>query len=167
VLTNIPLHLKFIRDRKKKCPHDYRQVIRLIKWWAHQRKKEGDFRFKSFLAELIIAHLFDSGLSMKDYIYALEQFFVYVIKTGLKERIYFNDNYEKGKLPSKSSAVMEIFDPVNPANNIVGTYQEADRHEIIEASRDALDAITEAKYATTKDRAVDCWRRIFGPTFNN
>ncbi len=70
VLTNIPLHLKFIRDRKKKQPHDYRQIIRLIKWWT-KNIKNGDenFRFKSFLAELICAHLADKGLSMTDYVF--------------------------------------------------------------------------------------------------
>jgi tRNA nucleotidyltransferase (CCA-adding enzyme) len=167
VLTNIPLHLKFIRDRKNKQPHNYRQVIRLIKWWIrHMKIEDEDFRFKSFLAELICAHLADSGLLMKDYIHALEQFFAYIIKTGLKERIFFTDNYSKGKLPGKTSAAIEVFDPVNPNNNIVAKYTEADRLKIVSAAHDALDAINEAKYATTKERAVECWNRIFGPSFN-
>jgi len=167
VLTNIPLHLQFIRDRKKKQPHDYRQVIRLIKWWArHIKNGNENFRFKSFLGELLCAHLLDSGKSMKDYIQALENFFTYIITSELKERIYFTDNYTKDKLPAKSSASIEIFDPINPENNIVENYTDADRRAIIEAAHDALDAICEAKYATTKQRALECWRRIFGPTFN-
>lgn len=48
VLTSIPQHLEFIRKRKKKVPQHFRQVIRLIKWWNKERKKEdGDFKFNS------------------------------------------------------------------------------------------------------------------------
>ncbi len=167
VLTNIPLHLKFIRVRKDKQPHNYRQVIRLVKWWIRHQKNENDsFRFKSFLGELICAHLADSGKSMKDYIIALEDFFTYIITSKLQERIYFTDNYSKERLPPKSFATIEIFDPINPANNIVANYSDTDRKLIIESAHDALDAIGEAKYATTKQRSIECWRRVFGPTFN-
>jgi tRNA nucleotidyltransferase (CCA-adding enzyme) len=167
VLTNIPLHLKFIRARKDKQPNDYRQVIRLLKWWVRNLKKDNsDFRFKSFLTELLCAHLADNGQSMKNYINAMESFFIYIIKSGLKERIYFTDNYTSSKLPAKSGSVMEVFDPVNPDNNIVSLYTDTDRLAIINAAHDALDAINEAKFATTQERAVACWRRIFGPSFN-
>lgn len=167
ILTNIPLHLKFIRTRKDKQPHDYRQVIRLIKWWVRNLKKnDDDFRFKSFLTELLCAHLADNGLVMKDYIAAMEAFFIYIVKSQLKDRISFADNYPVSKLPAKSSSAMEIFDPINPNNNVVGNYTDADRNAIVEAAHDALDAISEAKFATTQERAVACWRRIFGPSFN-
>jgi tRNA nucleotidyltransferase (CCA-adding enzyme) len=167
VLTNIPLHLKFIRERKKKHPHNYRQVIRLIKWWVRNMKRQNqEFRCKSFLVELICAHLSDKGKSMSDYILALEEFFTYIVTSRLQERINFTDNYSKDKLPSKSSVAIEVFDPVNPANNIVANYTDSDQKALIESAHDALDAIGEAKYATTKERAMECWQRIFGPTFN-
>lgn len=167
VLTNIPLHLKFIKDRKNKQPNDYRQVIRLLKWWVRNLKRENDnFRFKSFLVELICAHLADSGQRMKDYPAALEAFFVYIVKTGLKTRISFTDNYPKSKLPGSTGNAIEVFDPVNPDNNIVANYSDYDRQIIVDAAHDALDAINEAKYATTQERAVGCWRKIFGSTFN-
>lgn len=167
VLTNIPLHLTFIRTRKEKQPHHYRQVIRMLKWWARNLKKNDDnFRFKSFLIELLCAHLADNGQVMKDYIDAMESFFIYIIKSQLQERIYFTDNYKASDLPAKSSTAMEIFDPVNSSNNIVSNYTDTDRLAIVEAAHDALDAINEARFATTQERAVNCWRRIFGPTFN-
>ena len=166
VLTNIPLHLKFIRTRKVKQPHNYRQIIRLVKWWIRNLKRlDTSFRFKSFMAELICAHLSDNGLIMKDYIYALEEFFAYIIRTQLKERIFFSDNYTKAKLPGYNTGAIEIFDPVNPINNIVAGYSDSDRLKIIEAAHDALDAIHEAKYATTKERTVICWQKLFGPSF--
>jgi tRNA nucleotidyltransferase (CCA-adding enzyme) len=56
--TNIPYHLEFIRKRKQKHNSDFAQVIRLAKFWVRQRKQaSADFRFKSFMVELIFAHL--------------------------------------------------------------------------------------------------------------
>ncbi len=172
VLTSIPLHLKFIRKRKEKWPHHFRQVIRLVKWWIKEQKRQhentskGDFRFKSFMAEMVCAHLCDTGVDFTDYIKALEAFFVYIINTGLKERISFIDNYGREKLPAATGAAIEIFDPVNPENNVAALYSVADRERIVEAAKDALDAITGSQFATTQGRAIDCWKRIFGPTFN-
>src|SRR5882724_12240117 len=40
ILTSIPLHLEFIRNRKKKHPTHFAQVIRLAKWWARQREDD-------------------------------------------------------------------------------------------------------------------------------
>ncbi len=51
---------------------------------------------------------------------------------------------------------MEIFDPVNQNNNIVGNYSESERLKIVEAAHDALDSISYAKYATTKEIALEC-----------
>lgn len=167
VLTSIPLHLAFIRKRKAKTPEHFRQLIRLVKWWIKEMKRQDtSFRFKSFMAEMICAHLSDIGTDLNNYPKALESFFVYIIKSGLKERISFTDNYTRDKLPTPTGATVEIFDPVNPDNNVASSYTVTDRNRLVEAAKDALDALTEAQYANTKGRAVDCWKRIFGPSFN-
>ena len=60
--TCIPRHLDFIRKRKQAHEHHFAQVARLIKFWAGRLKREQDgFRFKSFMIELILAHLADEG----------------------------------------------------------------------------------------------------------
>ena len=170
VLTSIPLHIQFIRKRKDKQPHHFRQLIRMVKWWIKEQKRQAgegnDFRFKSFMAEMICAHLSDAGTDFSDYTKSLEAFFVYIIKSGLKQRVSFTDNYTKDKLPASTGASIEIFDPVNPNNNVASSYSTADRERIVEAAKDALDAINEAQYANTRGRAVDCWKRILGPSFN-
>lgn len=166
VLTSIPLHLAFIRKRKKSQPRHFRQVIRLLKWWNREKKKgDSDFKFKSFMIELICSHLLDNGCDMSDYPKAMEEFFLYIVKTGLKDRICFSDNYSISELPETRNHTIEIFDPVNPANNVACMYDENSRLKIIEAAHDALDAIHEAHYATTKSRAVDLWQQILGSTF--
>ena len=45
--TSVPLHLDFIRNRKKAQDRHFAQVVRLVKFWARNIKREReDFRFK-------------------------------------------------------------------------------------------------------------------------
>lgn len=166
VLTSVPLHLQFIRARKEAQPHHFRQVIRLVKWWVRLQKKEReDFRFKSFMVELICAHLADGGLDMSDYPYALERFFAYLVSSGLREQIAFTDNYTLDKVSTPDDAPIRIVDPVNPENNVASRYTLSDRTAIVEAAHDALDALLEAREADTKGRGVECWQEVLGPSF--
>ncbi|HMO81167.1 MAG TPA: CBASS oligonucleotide cyclase [Pirellulaceae bacterium] len=167
VLTSVSLHLEFIRRRKNDHPFHFAQFVRLVKWWARLKKRTSDsFRFKSFMVELICAHLVREGLDPSDYPAGLEAFFLYVVQTGLKERVYFTDYYKSSELPPRAdSGVIEIFDPVNPKNNVAHRYSVAERDEIIEAAHDALDALVEAHHATTQERALDMWKSVLGPSF--
>lgn len=161
VLTSIPLHLQFMRDRKRLYGDDYKQLIRIVKWWKRQK----DLRFKSFMIELLWARLGATGTPLTDYPTALEYFFTYIVKSGLKERVFFTDHYSASSLPTRNTGVIEIFDPVNPDNNITKNYEETDSKAIIGAAHEALDAIIEARYATTKTEAVECWQDILGRGF--
>jgi tRNA nucleotidyltransferase (CCA-adding enzyme) len=166
VLTSIPLHLEFIRKRKEEQRRHFAQVVRLIKWWIREKKNaESSFRFKSFMVELLCAHLADNGLDMSNYPLALEYFFTYIITSELKERISFTDYYESSELPESTDCVIEIFGPVNPENNVASSYTVFDQQRIIEAAHDALDALTEAHYSTTKGRAVKMWQFVLGSSF--
>lgn len=164
--TSVRLHLEFIRERKRLAPRHFSQVIRFLKWWARlQKVNRSGFRFKSFMIELLCAHLLDNGLGYNDYSRAMQSFFAHIVKTELKDRVTFSDYYPQSQLPNSDSSPIQIFDPVNPLNNVAETYSDFDRQEIIEASYDALDALTEAHRSDTKDRAVDLWKEILGPSF--
>ena len=91
--------------------------------------------------------------------------FAFIASTRLEQRIAFSDYYPASGLPSASGAPMEVFDPVNPDNNVVADYTRSNQQELAGAAADALDAISEAAYADTKSRAVACWKRVFGPGF--
>lgn len=166
LLTSIPLHLQFIRRRKESNPGHFAQIVRLVKWWAKQRKDENSaFKCKSFLLELLVAHLADAGMDLSDYPQALGQFFSYIVKTGLEERVVFSDYYTVNTLPDPTGVAIEIFDPVNPKNNIANRYSVNDRDALVEAAEEAADAIREAFYATTRERAVESWQVVLGPSF--
>jgi hypothetical protein len=166
-LTSVSRHIEFIRARKNEHPDHFAQVVRLAKWWVKEMKrKHGDsFRFKSFMVELICAHLSDDGQSFSDYVGGLEAFFDYIVKTELKHRIAFTDFYAKSKLPAATGAAIEIFDPVNPDNNVAERYTDTHRLRIVEAAEVAADAIAEAHYSDTKKRAVSLWQSVLGSTF--
>jgi tRNA nucleotidyltransferase (CCA-adding enzyme) len=167
LLTSVSRHIEFIKKRKDKHPDDFAQVVRLAKWWAKQIKaREGDsFRFKSFMVELILAHLSDKGQKFDDYPAAMEAFFNYILNTDLQERIAFTDYYAASKLPSSTDAVIEIFDPVNPENNVAQRYTESNRQAILMAAEEAADALAEAGYADTRARALERWQAVLGRSF--
>lgn len=164
--TSIRLHLDFIRKRKSQSPNHFAQVIRLAKWWVNNQKTlRPGFRFKSFMIELICAHLLERGQTFSDYPRAMESLYTYVVKSGLGERIVFTDYYPISALPSPDGSPIQIYDPVNPNNNVAANYSEAERRAIVEAANDVLDALTEAHHSDTKGRAVGLWKDVLGPSF--
>lgn len=167
VLTSIPLHIDFVRKRKAAQPDHFVQVIRLLKWWAREREKDTPgFSLRSFLVELITAKLADDGCKFADYHTGLLHFFLYVQRTGLKERIAFTDNYAASALPTRSTGSVEIFDPVNPENNVAAGMTEITRRKFVDLAETALDALSYARTCQTKGDAIECWREVMGATFN-
>lgn len=167
ILTSIPQHLDFIRKRKEKQPTHFAQTIRLVKWWARQREKDDASLFiRSFLIELLLAHLSDSGKIFSDYHQGLEHFFLYIQKTGLKERVAFSDYYSASKLPKSSTGAVEIFDPVTPENNVAHDMTDVIRQKLVTLSDNALDALSYAKTCQTKGAALECWQELMGSSFN-
>jgi hypothetical protein len=168
VHTSISRHVDFIRKRKQAIPDDFAQVVRFCKWWAGcQKQLDADFRLKSFIVELICAHLADTGSVFSDYTEAMSSFFLHIAKTGLRERIAFTDYYPASSLPDATGTPIEIFDPVNADNNVAATYSTTERDRIVAAATEALEAIADASYATTKARAVEDWQVVFGPSFKS
>jgi hypothetical protein len=163
--TCIPRHLEFIRKRKKAHETDFVQVARLVKFWAARMKREQDgFRFKSFMIELILAHLADQGLEFTDYPEALQHFFTYVARTNLGELIVFGDYYKTSVVGAFTEPV-KIIDPVNAKNNVCNLYTAAQAAAIVNAALDAGDAIDAALGAPTKQETVCYWQKVFGSSF--
>ena len=163
--TNVPFHLEFIRKRKRAQEQHFAQVVRLLKYWVRKLKREhDDFRFKSFMIELILAHLCDLGYDFDDYPEALQHFFTYVARSALREPIVFDDYYSPSEVGAFFSPV-QIIDPVNPKNNVGLLYTASQADSIAEYALDAGDAIDAALAAPTKGETVYYWRKVFGPSF--
>ena len=170
VLTSVTLHLTFIKTRRDAAGPNYPELIRLLKAWIREAKRnDTDLRCKSFLLELIVAHLWDDGwngepLAVGDYPRAFEQVLGYIARTGLRTPVIFTDYYKKTSVTSTSDPI-QIWDPVNPANNVARTYTEADRQRLVKTATAALEEITWAAQAPTKGDANDAWRTVLGPGF--
>ncbi|RMU22182.1 tRNA nucleotidyltransferase [Pseudomonas amygdali pv. lachrymans] len=163
--TSIPLHLEFIKVRKRASPTHFAQVVRLAKHWARLMKQERqDFRFKSFMIELILAKLSDKGVNFSNYPEALQAFFTYLVTSELRERIVFEDNYAASKVGPLTDLV-QIIDPVNPDNNVARLYTQRNVDSIIDAAMDAGDAIDAALYAPTIQLTVGYWQKVLGSSF--
>jgi predicted nucleotidyltransferase len=168
LMTSIPMHLDFIRKRKAANPQHFAQMVRLIKFWAGLRKREdstGDFRFKSFMVELILAHLSDRGTALGDYPEALQSFFTFLATDQLRSVIAFSDYYAVNTCASTTDPV-RIWDPVNNKNNVANLYKANNRDLIVEAAIDAGDAIDSALRAVSKGETVRYWQKVFGPSFD-
>ena len=87
----------------------------------------------------------------------------WIVRTQLGERVWFSDYYGEDALTTTTDPI-RVYDPVNPANNVCKTYTAVDRDRLVEAAT-CWDAVTAARYGTSKSYAVDCWRQLFGPTF--
>jgi len=159
--TSVPLHVNFIKKRKSNQKVYFSQVVRLVKFWIKKTKKEKEgFRFKSFMAELILAKLADDGKDFSNYPEALQHFFTYVAKTNIRELIAFTDYYSAASLLDYREPV-KIIDPVNAENNASKLYTELNANMIVEAAIEAGDAIDSALFATTKEKTIHYWQKVF------
>lgn len=163
--TSIPLHLDFAKARREAQPTHFAQVVRLVKFWARRMKQEhDDFRFKSFMIEMILSKLCDDGVDFSDYPEGLQAFFTYIARTNLRTQVAFDDNYPLSAIGTFNDPV-KIIDPVNKTNNVARLYTEHNVDAIVDAALDAGDAIDAALSAPTKQETVYYWRKVFGSTF--
>ena len=170
ILTSVTQHLTFIRTRRDAAGPSYRELIRLLKAWIREAKRnEGQLRCKSFLIELIVAHLWDNGwngeqLAVTDYPRAFEQVLSWIARTELRSPVVFSDFYPVTAVTATSDAI-QVWDPVNPANNVARTYTDGDRQRLVKAATTSLEEIAWAAHAPTKGDANDAWRSLLGPGF--
>ena len=166
LMTSVPMHLDFIRKRKAENDKHFAQIVRLLKFWAQlEKQKNEEFRFKSFMIEMIVAYLADRGTALNDYPEAMQSIFTFLASDEFRTSIVFGDYYNPSSCPATSDPV-RIWDPVNCRNNVANLYTTSNRDLIVEAALDAGDAIDSALRAITKGETIRYWRKVFGPTFD-
>lgn len=153
VETCAPCQIQFVRDRKDVDPH-YRTLVRLGKRWSRQ----AEIKLKSFMVELIMAHLLDKNGSTGSIEQRFRDFLLYIAQSGLKEVISFPEN--GGAVPAFSDPVV-IIDPVNGANNVASRITESERVEIVEAAQTSW----ETAYHASEADEEEVWKELFGGRF--
>lgn len=166
LMTSVPMHLDFIRKRKAANDKHYAQIVRFMKFWSQLIKQQDEnFRFKSFMIELIVAYLADRGLVLSDYPSALAKIFAFIANDDFETAIAFADYFDPKSCTAQGGPV-RIWDPVNNKNNVSALYTVQNKDRIVDAALDAGDAIDSALRAVTKGETVRYWQKIFGPTFH-
>jgi hypothetical protein len=130
-----------------------------------KQEREG-FRFKSFMIEMILSHLADSGLDFSDYPEALQHFFTYIAKSDLQQQIVFADYYAP-RTVGRFIEPVQIIDPVNKHNNVSRLYARQQADAIVDAALDAGDTIDAALAAPTKQETLRYWQKVFGRRFRH
>ena len=150
--TCAPCAIKFVRDRKEVDP-DYRTLVRMAKRWRNHAELK---HLKSFLIELIMAHVLAIYGRSGSLEARLRQFLLYIAQSGLKERIVFPETIDP--IPAFADPVV-IVDPVCASNNVASRLSEAERREIVEAAQAAWEA---AHFASAEDD-LELWERGVRP----
>jgi len=154
VQTCAPCQIQFIRDRKA-GDKDFRTLVRLAKRWRNHAELKP---LKSFVIELLMAHILDqegSGGSIES---RFRRFLLYIAQSGLKEPIQFPENVAPF---SAFNDPVVILDPVYSQNNVSSRVSEDERIQIVGA---ALTAWETANLASAENDN-EIWKEIFGPRF--
>ncbi|MEH3046686.1 CBASS oligonucleotide cyclase [Sphingomonas adhaesiva] len=154
IQTCAPCQIKFVRDRKNQDA-DFRTLVRMAKKW---RNHAGLSHLKSFVIELIMAHVLAQQGTAGSIDQRFRNFLLYIAQSGLKDEIRFPENV--APFGTFDHPVV-ILDPVYSLNNVASRITEAERQEIVAAAQEAWET---ANFASAEDdHAV--WKELFGPRF--
>jgi tRNA nucleotidyltransferase (CCA-adding enzyme) len=153
VETCAPCQIKFVQNRKDKDPN-FRTLVRLGKRW----RRQAEVKLKSFMVELVMAHLLDRNGAGDSIEQRFRDFLLYLHTSALKEVIRFPEN--DIIIPSFKDPVV-ILDPVNSSNNVASRMTDDERLEIVAAAGESW----EAAYHASTSGEVDVWKEVFGPRF--
>ena len=152
--TCAPCQIKFVRDRKNE-DSDFRTLVRMAKKW---RNHAGLTHLKSFVIELIMAHVLAQQGTAGFIEQRFRNFLLYIAQSGLKEEIRFPENV--APFTTFTDPVV-ILDPVCSLNNVASRITETEREEIVAAAEQAWET---AAYASAENDN-EIWKELFGPRF--
>jgi hypothetical protein len=154
IQTCAPCQIKFVRDRKNQDP-DFRTLVRMAKKW---RNHAGLSHLKSFVIELIMAHVLAQQGTAGSIEQRFRNFLLYIAQSGLKDEIRFPENV--APFGAFNDPVV-ILDPVYSLNNVASRISESERQEIVAAAHEAWET---ANFASVEDDEA-VWKELFGPRF--
>jgi hypothetical protein len=154
IRTCAPCQIKFVRDRKDRDA-DFRTLVRMAKKWRNQAELKP---LKSFVIELIMAHVLAQQGPGGSIELRFRNFLLYIAQSGLKDEIRFPENVAPFL---KFTDPVVILDPVYSRNNVASRISEAERLEIVVAATEAWETANYASAANDNN----IWKELFGPRF--
>jgi tRNA nucleotidyltransferase (CCA-adding enzyme) len=158
VKTSVEGQIAFLKKRSDADP-SYRSVVRLAKKWRNNKELD---QMRSFLIELILAHLYDTRGVISGLEEGIQRFFLYIAQSKLLQPVAFPEN---GKLTQFPKGVVVVLDPVNSTNNVALRLTDAERKEIVQEAERAWERISTASFCAGKGDSIDHWKEVFGRSF--
>ena len=159
IKTSIPGQLEFLRNRANQ-DRRFRLLVRVLKRWRNQQ--ELDDALRSFVIELLLAHIQDVQGPTESLEAGILRFFLFVAQHELSTPISFPEN---GQIDSYPTDPVVVLDPVNSDNNATKRVKEFERIEIVEKATEAWEFLTTARRNNFKGETLDCWKEVFGRSF--
>ncbi len=158
IQTSIPKHLEFANYMTKQDTR-YKNLVRILKVWKHQRRRN----IPSFFLSLLIADvILSEGLS-RGWENALFDIFEYVSNHDLDDPIWFETYYRRPtQFPNESVVVL---DPANPRNNVASFMDQNFRQEFMNAWDHSYNQVRKAVNSDYKNEKIRCWSLVFGDRF--
>jgi tRNA nucleotidyltransferase (CCA-adding enzyme) len=154
IQTCAPCQIQFVRDRKN-IDGEFRTLVRLAKRWRNFAELKP---LKSFVIELVMAHLLPRDGPAGSIDEKFRAFLLYLGQFGLKEHIQFPEN--KPPFGTFSDPVV-ILDPVYSRNNVGARITEEERAQIAARAHQDWEVATFASV----EKDLEEWKQIFGPRF--
>jgi len=158
VKTSIEGQLDFIRNRRE-ADARFKTLVRLLKNWRNEQELD---ELRSFMIELIVAHLYDRDGQATSLESGIQRFFLYIAQSDLTVPITFP---ELGKVTTFPKDPVVILDPVNKDNNVAMRLRDDERKEIVMAAKTAWETIEAASWKSTKGETLDLWKEVMGRSF--
>ena len=146
--------IEFIEKYQEQDRH-FRVLIRLAKKWRNYLRLN---ELKSYMIELIIAHILDSQGAIGTIEERFQKFLLYIAQSELKEVISFTKNVDYQKLSGDS---VVILDPFSNNNNVANRIKESDRIKIVNTATESW----EKSHFASVEEDMTIWKDVFGRRF--
>lgn len=178
--TSVVRHVDFVNKRKQSSDSidgvvRFNECLRLVKWWRTVQQEdsgifgndENDDKVPSFLLDLLCAYAYDQRSVSNTYAVTLAMWF------GLLANIVRNRKDVMFNPPAgitHEPALWKVLDPVDPTNNVVKNWSNAEINELARWFENARDEINRAiRYDEQGDETalVESLVKLFGTAFKN
>lgn len=178
--TSVLKHTEFIKNRTAKSKElagrvCFNECVRLVKWWRYFRQEESGIfdnesnGVPSFLIDLLCAKAFDTCSVKETYAHTISDWFGYLDSLVRNKRpVIFTDHYSK--IEDDSLVLWQVFDPVNPKNNVVRSWNNFKISEMASwfaKSHDDFNRAIARDISDDHSGSMDALVSIFGNPFKN
>jgi len=185
IRTSVQKHNEFVKKRTRLSKETagrvkFNECVRGMKWWrefqadnsyylSYDETSKKDNRPPSALIDWLAAYAFDHLGVEKTYAETLAKWFGFLANiVRNKKPVYFTDYYGTPSLAGRSGWI--VLDPVNPDNNITGSWDSNKLNEFatwFERGRDSWSRIIRYDIDGEDSLAMDELVKLFGNPFKN